>query len=140
MSDGNRPPGLNDLEAALANLTPRPPALDRDALLYRAGRASAGRWWPLATCVSTTVAAALAVILLVRPPAERIVYLPAPAPRPATESAAPEPEPSPPAGGSGLAAYFRLEEQVLNRGLDGLPRLPAGTGPAVTAEELLRGL
>ena len=36
-------PRLNDVAAALAALAPRPPALDRDRLLFRAGRASAPR-------------------------------------------------------------------------------------------------
>ena len=38
-------PRLNEVAAALASLAPRPAALDRDRLLFRAGRASAPRPW-----------------------------------------------------------------------------------------------
>jgi hypothetical protein len=143
MSDGRETPGLSDLEAALAALAPRPAALDRDAILYRAGRASVRRWqW--ATALSTTVALALAVTLLLHPAVDRgsaVPVQPPPAPT-MTSPAPPDSEPSPPAGEPVLSAYLRLQEQLLSRGLDGLPPLAAGPGPSdpVTTENLLRGL
>jgi hypothetical protein len=142
MSDARQTPGLSDLEAALGALTPRPPALDRDAILYRAGRASVRRWqW--ATAASTTATLALAVTLLLRPSVDRmpVVVAPPPAPR-VLPPALPETEPSPSADEPAPAAYFRLQEQLLSRGLDGLPPLAAGPGPSgpATAEDPLRGL
>ena len=44
-----QPRDLTPLEAGLRRLAPAPGRLDRDALLFRAGRASArGRAWPVA--------------------------------------------------------------------------------------------
>ncbi|NUQ62745.1 MAG: hypothetical protein HUU20_09660 [Pirellulales bacterium] len=80
------PPALKSLEAALASLVPRTPSLDRDRLMFEAGRQAAVRsqagpvcrWaWP--TLAAATMAAALLVVLLVRPAApgaDRIVYVP----------------------------------------------------------------
>src|SRR5262249_30724133 len=64
-----RTPALNARAGALAGLKPRPAALDRDALMFRAGRASAPRgWkWPLATAALSLVALGLGIALLVRP-------------------------------------------------------------------------
>jgi hypothetical protein len=142
MSDARETPGLSDLEAALGALTPRPPALDRDAILYRAGRASVRRWqW--ATAVSTTATLALAVTLLLRPSVDRgpVVVAPPPAPS-VVPPVVPEAELAPSTDEPAPAAYFRLQEQLLSRGLDGLPPLAAGPGPSdpTTTEDLLRGL
>lgn len=82
---------VTELEAALASLSPRASRVDRDQLLYLAGRASAEQtsvgnlrrpWlWPAATAVSASAAVVLAVLLLARPEprvVERIVYVPQP--------------------------------------------------------------
>ncbi len=77
-------PELRAFEAALASLAPRPSALDRDRLMYEAGRASVGampvaptsRWaWPVAFSGMSAVAASLFLALWLRPPAvvERVV-------------------------------------------------------------------
>ncbi len=66
---------LTPLEAALGSLLPRPSKIDRDRLLFLAGRASVdppptlfGRWvWPAATFLSSTIAAVLFALLMVRP-------------------------------------------------------------------------
>src|SRR5262245_39770752 len=60
---------LNKLAEALAALTPRPAHLDRDGLLYEAGRRSVrpSRFWPVATLVLGVVACGLTVALFVRP-------------------------------------------------------------------------
>jgi hypothetical protein len=143
MSDEHETTGLTELEAALAALSPRPALIDRDAIMYRAGRAHMDRWrW--ATALSSLVAAALAVTLLVRPPIERIVAVPRPT-GPAVERTQPagkDVEASKFSEESGPARYFRLQEQLLSRGLDSLPPLETGSDPTgtLTTEELLRGL
>jgi hypothetical protein len=143
MSNGREAAGLNELETALGSLTPRQPKLDRDAILYHAGRASIRRW-QVATVVSTVTTALMAFTLLLRTPAERIILVPT-APSPSPEAMLPEsaaPEPAAASAGSGAAFYFHLQEEVLNRGLDGLPPLPSGSDPADSAstEDFLRGL
>jgi hypothetical protein len=139
MSNERGDAALNALESALGSLTPRPVALDRDALMYRAGRSSIRRW-QLATGVAIALATALAVLLIVRPPVVRIVYVPAP-PAPVQEAAPPlPPDTEPSADESPKSPYFRLQEQLLSRGLDGLPPLAFGPTKPVTTEELLSGM
>lgn len=142
-----RDPELRAVEAALAGLVPAAPAVNRDRLLYEAGRRSAprGRAWPLATL---GFAALSAVLALHRPePAvrmvERVVYVPAVTP----SSDVVEKPPEPPAAGTALAAiepsasggeYLRQREQVLRWGADALPDLPpASPVPTVPLEQLL---
>jgi hypothetical protein len=142
MSDQRETTGLSDLEAALAALAPRPPALDRDALMYHAGRAAVRRWqW--ATAVSTTVALSLAVTPLLRPSGDRVANVAvSPPPAPVAEPlAGPESEPLPSVGELVPSAYLLLQEQLLSRGLDGLPPLATGPGPTdpVATEDSLYG-
>ncbi len=83
------------IEQTLAGLSPAPPRIDRDRLMFLAGAASAtsdlrppipvsrppnSAWlWPASTAALAATSLALAIALLVRPaPAERIVYLPQP--------------------------------------------------------------
>jgi len=76
------PAELKAFEARLASLSPRAPRFDREALIYEAGRASVlagsdgpmagsrrwSRWgWPASFGSMTTVAAALLVVVLIRP-------------------------------------------------------------------------
>jgi len=82
---GDLPPQLQSLEAALAALVPRAERLDRDRLMFEAGResvlksASRGRWaWPALSTAMTALAGALLVMLVLRPEprvVERIVYV-----------------------------------------------------------------
>ena len=126
-------PRLSDVAAALAALAPRQPALDRDRILFRAGRASAPRpwFWRLSTATSTIAAVALAAILFLRPtptPVERVVYVqvvqpPAKAPPKDKISTPPAPiesEPPEPPYSWAATPYTRLENQLLRWGLDGL--------------------
>jgi hypothetical protein len=114
-------PALDALAAALRGLAPPPAGLDRDALMFRAGRAAAPRrWaWPLATAASTAAAVVFGVLLWVRPEpprvVERIVYLPAEPPSAAAD------EPAPPGDPGAWSRYLHL----LSRDLDGLPAPPA---------------
>jgi hypothetical protein len=101
MSDEARDASLGALESQLTSLTPQPSSLDRDYLLYHAGRASVrqGWLWQAATGFLVLVVAALSMALLYRPiqrseplVVERVVYVPAerPAapPSPAASSSA----------------------------------------------------
>jgi hypothetical protein len=147
-------PRLNDVAAALAALAPRPPALDRDRILFNAGRASAPRpwFWRLSAAASTSAALVLAAILLVRPaptPIERVVYVrvtPPPVPAPPkqvvpTPPAPPESEPPEPGYSWPTTPYTRLEDRLLRWGFDGLdePSLPPAA-PQETLKSLLQSL
>jgi hypothetical protein len=148
--DPATPPELTALEGALGGLVPRPPAVDRDAILFRAGQAAAPRrWiWPCATAVASA-AVVLGVLLAIRPAvAERVVvYVPvqggkmpeqtqgADAPRSpgqqADADASPDAQTPAPVD---YSAYRRLQEHLLRWGLDGLsdpgpdPNPPARPG------------
>jgi hypothetical protein len=147
-------PEVNALANALAHLQPRPAMLDRDALLFRAGQASASRgWkWPLAAFASLLIAVGLGVTLLVRPQpivSERIVYIQVPV---AAVETTTEPKPEPPTPvvvewtlheaetPLPLSNYQRLEEHLLRWGFDGLPTAPHIPSPKETRESLLQSL
>jgi len=96
---------LKSFEAALALLTPRTDRLGRDRLIFLAGQASVVsgsdrlpirqmRWaWPAVCAVMTTAAAAMLVMLLMRPgPQVLVKYVEVPAEAAAEAN---EPEPSP---------------------------------------------
>ena len=73
---------LKKVADALSALTPRPAHLDRDGILFEAGRRSVrpSRFWPLATVTVGIVAGVLALALLLRPEARIVVrYIEAPA-------------------------------------------------------------
>jgi len=90
-NEGELPVELKAFEARLAALLPRADRLDRDALLFEAGRASTEdrprhRWaWPSAFWAMTTVAAALLAVVLLRPSGIEYVYVE----RPVESQAAP---------------------------------------------------
>jgi hypothetical protein len=146
---------VKDLESTLRGLRPRAD-LDREALMYRAGRAAAGRgWgWPLTTAAALALAATLAVRLWTLPPpaGERIVFVPAPpaSVAPQEHGAPPlltqEPTPAAPAASADApdalpyASPHPLRDHVLRWGLDGLPPAPelSPTPPTDTPASLLR--
>jgi hypothetical protein len=143
-------PGLNEIAAALGALQPNPPALDRDRILFQAGRASAGRpWlWLATTAAATLVAAVLAGVLVFRPappPVVQIVYKDPPAPTPApppqdqAPPAPPESEPPAPSYPWPQTPYGRLQDRVLRWGLDGLGD-PPPAAPPETVDSLLKSL
>ena len=147
-------PRLNDVAAALTTLAPHPPALDRDRLLFRAGRASAPRpwFWRLSAAASTSAAMILAATLLLRParsPIERVVYVqvtPGPIPA-APKEAIPTPppplesEPKEPAYSWPTTPYTRLEDRLLRWGLDGMNKpTPPATEEPETLKSLLQSL
>ena len=148
-------PRLNEFAVALASLAPRPAALDRDRLLFRAGRASAPHpwFWRLSAAASTIVAAVLAATLLLRPPlapVERVVYVQVKPPP--VKTAAPKEKVEPPPApleseptespySWPTTPYTRLEDRLLRWGLDGLGEPPpTAAAPPETLKSLLQSL
>ena len=107
---------LTEFEGELRSLIPNTGRLDRDALLYAGGRASArASRWRAATAAFAALSLALGVLLAVRPTpptVERIVYVPI-----ETETL---PEPTFDAPHPSISQE-KLIEQVFLYGLDGLP-------------------
>jgi hypothetical protein len=114
----DRPGPLTDPVArTLARFTPAA-GLDRDEVLFRAGRASApkGRWWKRATALLLVTQAATLVALM-RPGTEPVV-VPPPAPgSPASEPSPDAPDPFPP------GSYGALTRAAARNGLP--PSAPA---------------
>jgi hypothetical protein len=141
MSEQARDPALSALESKLTWLTPLPSALDRDYLLYHAGRASVrgvGWFWRAATGFLLLVTAGLSFALLYRPvqrlapeDIERNVYVPsAPTPPPTTN---PSDHVNPPSANL-VATYstdedrekeqadiVRIRQQLFRFGVESLP-------------------
>jgi hypothetical protein len=133
---------LTAIESALREMRPKPAAMDRDVLMYRAGRASAHSWlWPAATLVSTTAALALSVALCIQP-SPPIVYVAVPSTQnDAVSASLPSPSSEDEAKPGAWARYIHLQEQVTLHGLDGLPPPPSGTQePSPDVELLLNSL
>src|SRR5262249_23056654 len=109
------PEPVNELESALAAMSPMPSRLDRDALMYAAGRAAAPRrgLWPLLAGGFAVVAVGLAIHdLTLQPPViEKNVTVR----EPARESPAPEGSRADTVA-SDRSSYRELERQVLKRG------------------------
>ncbi len=134
MPDETPDRGLNAFARALAVASPHPGRLDRDALLFAAGRAAQarqGRAWRLSTAALALLSAGLGAALAVRPaPApgvvevERVVYVPAPTP-PAPQQPPAMPEAlSPPVAAPAAAVWaegLRQRERALREGIAGLP-------------------
>jgi hypothetical protein len=131
---------LTGLEAVLLTLKPAAAGIERDRLMFEAGRRSArrGRLWPCAAVALALVSAALGAALAMRPapPAVvRVVFVE----RPAAPPSVPAPGPVERSPAPAAADYFRLQEQLLSRGLDGLPPPPPPAAPPQTLDQLLSG-
>ena len=139
--ENDRP--LDNIEAQLAALRPAASGIDRDALLYAAGRAvgeavalrpAPQRWaWPLAAATSLLLAATFASLWVREYHAIEPTVVQAVSP-PANETIAAsvaDDETSPPlAKPLGEASYFHLRQVALRDGVDALPqRLPRGRSP-----------
>src|SRR5262249_38547925 len=61
------PHDLTGLESALVALAPTPSRLDRDGLMFAAGRASVSRTWIKAACGLAGLSVALALVHIWRP-------------------------------------------------------------------------
>jgi hypothetical protein len=133
------PDDLTAFARALADVPPHPGRLDRDALLFAAGRA-AGRRWPLrlaaaATAILTAVSAALGVALVTRPPAlvvdERVGRVPTPAPAESPRSEpGPIPEETSAPAAAALAEGLRLRRQDLRDDVRPAPQAPWASSSA----------
>ena len=120
---------LNKVADALAALTPRPAHLDRDGLLFEAGRRSVrpGRFWPIATLAAGVVACVLLVALVIGPEPTTVVRWiqldqpPTGTPQtivaPAPSGAALEFEEAPLPPGS----YWHLQQSALRNGIERMP-------------------
>lgn len=124
---------LDALETQLRRLAPRESDIDRDQLMYRAGRDSVrGLWvWPVATAVSTLTAMVLGVLLSMQP-GERVVYVPiveqAPSPPVIVSPPSERIEASGPVAVEELSPKQRLLEHLVRWGLDGLSPAPPPLG------------
>jgi hypothetical protein len=147
MSERNEDQELTALASVLRELCPQRETVDRAVLMFRAGRASARSWvWPLAAMLSTSVALALGIAGWLRPApsvVERTVYVAAPAPaapeRRDGDAPAPETLSLPDDVERGAwSSYVRLQERILQDGLDGLPAPPSAPEKSQSLEALLR--
>ncbi len=126
-------PADRELEEALGSLRPQRPAIDRDALMFRAGRVSAGRRGIFWQAASVALAACLAVSLARGPEVrevERIVRVPVA--WVGTSSTTLAQLPDAPADGG----YIRIRDIVLREGLDALPVSASAPGDAEDLREL----
>jgi hypothetical protein len=123
MSDETDPARLSSLEVSLAALRPAPAGLDRDRLMFEAGRKAGRRgwFWPAATAALFLTTATLAGVLVFRPVPERVVPVVVHDRPPAPEAFVPK-TPDPPPDRGTVAGYLRLRDDVAEHGLDGLPR------------------
>ncbi len=153
MNDPAMNPVQRETEALLSGLTPAVHRIDRDHLMFEAGRASARRAGLLWLSAVTVLVGALVVSLLWRPAAEvrtveRIVEVertPSPSESPVQPVITPGPGPLLPDRNYMVeaAAYARLCRQIIEHGPDALPRSSGSSGspePAPTVEELLQNL
>ena len=140
---------LNALASALRGLTPSARPLDRDALMYQAGRASGPRrtWlWPAATAASALITVGFGLAMWGRPAEvktiERVVYVPAlvqPLSTPSVETPIPEDRPAAPVSSpweAPASRYEQVRDNVLRWGLDGLPAAPRTRHDVVSAKDL----
>ena len=143
MQEERLTPAESELESALRSLRPARAAIDRDRLMFQAGRASArrgGRVWLGATMA---LAAALGVSLVVRPGPREVVRIVRVEPQPTRPKAAPS---LPmiyafvgPADWRGRGQYLKLRQEVLEKGLDALPE-PETTAAPEPREDLEKRL
>jgi hypothetical protein len=127
-------PELSEIESALGSLAPTRSRVDRDLVMYQAGRTSVRpgqsgpRGWMAVAAACGLVALGEGALLARRPAervVERIVVVREPAAPPvgpsleSVEAQPPAPSRRPPE--TGPAAHDRLAWQVLRYGLDGLP-------------------
>jgi hypothetical protein len=141
MSERSEDRELTALETALRELRPQVDALNRDVLMYRAGRVSARGWvWPLATLVSTAAVLLLSIGLWIRP-TPPVVYVAVPPVLNDAVSDSPSSALVEETERGAWSRYVHLQEQVLLYGLDGLPPSPSATDePSPDADALFNSL
>ena len=146
------PHDLTGLESALVALAPTPSRLDRDGLMFAAGRASVSRTWIKAACGLAGLSVALALVLIWRPTrvVERTVVVrdtgpPAASTAPrAPVSTASEPteliSSDDPKSGPYRNPFLEMRRQLLNRGDLAEPGHPAGVFAAPPRQPLEKDL
>jgi hypothetical protein len=138
MSERSEDLDVMALESMLRELQPHAEMLDRDVLMYRAGRASARGWmWPATTLAATALTLILGIALWMRP-APSVMYVAVPFIRNEEVTVSP-PSPSLPNDpeSGAWSRYVHLQEQVVEHGLDGLPSPPREAEEAPTSLESL---
>jgi hypothetical protein len=143
MQDDRLTPSERELEAALGGLKPARAILNRDQLMFQAGRASARRQNRLWQAVSVCMAVVLAVSIVYRPTTRAVE------PRPVAvanrvEHAGPAPSPTLLTRRVTEQRYFapvndyvRMRSEVLRRGIDALPT--SHPAPATDEDEPMTG-
>lgn len=143
-------PEQSEIERALAALMPAAPAIDRDALMFAAGKAAARAeiqrptlWpWQLAACLGFACALFLAIPTRPAPPQSPAMVATAPTHPLLHEPVAENPDPQNNSTLFALASvaffpnnaptgspwsYHNLRNAVLTRGLDAIPPVPNGS-------------
>jgi hypothetical protein len=125
----DRPDPVSD---RLARFTPAAAGLDRDALLFAAGRQSArpSRVWPLAVGVLALSQVATLVVLWPRETPSQVVVPTAPTTTPATEPLFPPASPDPGLWSAGSRPDVLLDARPGSAGefVSAAPPLTAGSG------------
>ena len=131
-------PAERELEAALARVTPARTSMQRDELMYQAGRrstrAAMRRWRSVAAMLVVGMGVSLALRPIPRD-IERIVYVPQPATVVTTPNNASSITPGPDVGPFSMAA---LQHVAIEKGVDALPfmssgvTVPRASSPAAT--------
>jgi hypothetical protein len=144
MSEDVGDPGLTQLATALSALAPRPAVLDRDRLMFAAGRQSArrSRLWPCVSALLAVLSVGLGTALVLRPE-PRVVYVTPPAPPPPAPAPAESREPTVAAKDDHWQEQIeslRLRNRVLRLGVEALPEAPRPqpTEKPLTIESLLQ--
>ena len=123
-----------DLIGKLGRFTPSAAGIDRDAWLFRAGRASAPspKWWRRSVGLLAVTQAVTLAAWLSRPAVGPVAGAP-PAAAPATEPAEYEEPPPAPSGPLPPSSYLALARSDLTRP----PRPDAGSGSSTTVHPTL---
>jgi hypothetical protein len=136
MSENIRDPEMIALEAALTELAPRQAGINRDQLMFQAGRRAARRNRWAMPCASAVIASAATLLIVLGSyhPQPQFVDTPAPAvvPTPRDQLAGADD------GWLERAEGLRLRNEVLERGIDALPRpsLSEERDPPLTIDSL----
>jgi hypothetical protein len=138
MPDESLDPDLAALSAALGGLSPTPAAIDRDRLLYEAGRRSVrSRPWQLVAGLFVILSTGLGVRLATVPPEVQTVYVDG-ASRGREPSEVFSQTPGALAPGSPGGGYLHLRDQVVRFGADSLPAIVLGaSAPPPPVEQML---
>ncbi len=133
----NLSPAEKALESALGQLKPAADRMNRDELMFNAGRASAGRKGPWQT-LSGVLTVLLLSSVLIRPDSNQSRQL-ASAPNPAAFEVARAVDRPVRAESNGSLEYVTLRQNVVERGLDALParRSVGGRAPRKSRKQLL---